>query len=281
MSYPSILVALDNQPECVARTKAVLALAKTTGSYVTGVAPTEVLDLRANLNLASSVASLAILGRDVLLEDATRAALAFDVACEIAGLAGRKALVEESDMSTALNRRGRVNDLIVLTQSDPRAHAGQAFKNPQIEETILASARPVIVLPYANAASTLGTRVLVAWDDSRAAARALADALPLLRRAHSVQVMQFNRDESSDEGGLSSDLASVGDWLARHGVPARTQVETTTISVAEALLSRAADLGSDLIVMGAFGHARWRERLLGGTTRDVLGTMTAPVLMSH
>jgi nucleotide-binding universal stress UspA family protein len=245
MSYPSILVALDNQPECVARTETVLALAKTMGSY------------------------------------ATRAALAFDVACEIAGVAERKALVEESDMSTALNRRGRVNDLIVLTQSDPRAHAGQAFKNPQIEETILASARPVIVLPYANAASTLGTRVLVAWDDSRAAARALADALPLLRRAHSVQVMQFNRDESSDEGGLSSDLASVGEWLARHGVPARTQVETNTISVAEALLSRAADLGSDLIVMGAFGHARWRERLLGGTTRDVLGTMTVPVLMSH
>jgi hypothetical protein len=281
MSYPSILLPLDNQPECVVRTQAALALAKTMGSYVTGVAPTEVLDLRANLNLASSVASLPILGRDVLLEDATRAALAFDVACEIAGIKTRKAIVDESDMSGALNRRGRVNDLLVLTQSDPRAHNGQAFKNPQIEETILASARPVIVLPYANAASTLGTRVLVAWDDSHAAARAVADALPLLRRAQAVQVMLFNRDEPADEGGLSCDLTSVGEWLARHGVKARTQIETTTISVAEALLSRAADLGSDLIVMGAFGHARWRERLLGGTTRDLLGTMTVPVLMSH
>ena len=281
MNYPSILVPLDNQPECVARTRAVLALAKTMGSYVTGVAPTEVLDLRASLNIASSVASLPILGRDMLLEDATRAALAFDVACEIAGITARKAIVDESDMSEALNRRGRVNDLLVLTQSDPRAHAGQAFKNPQIEATILASARPVIVLPYANAASTLGTRVLVAWDDSHAAARALADALPLLRRAQSVQVMLFNRDEPADEGGLSCDLASVAEWLARHGVPAQTRIETTTISVAESLLSRASDLGSDLIVMGAFGHARWRERLLGGTTRDVLGTMTVPVLMSH
>ena len=281
MNYPSILLPLDNQPECVARTHAALALAKTMGSYVTGVAPTEVLDLRSSLNLASSVASLPILGRDVLLEDATRAALAFDVACELAGVTGRNAIVDDSDMSGALNRRGRVNDLLVLTQSDPRAHNGQAFKNPQIEETILASARPVIVLPYANAASTLGTRVLVAWDDSRAAARALADALPLLRRAQSVQVMLFNRDEPSDEGGFSCDLASVAAWLARHGVVAQTQIEITSISVAEALLSRAADLGSDLIVMGAFGHARWRERLLGGTTRDVLGTMTVPVLMSH
>jgi nucleotide-binding universal stress UspA family protein len=281
MNYPSILVPLDHQPECVARTRAVLALAKTMGSHVTGVAPTEVLDLRADLRLASTVASLPVLGRDVLLEDATRAALAFDVACEIAGVSSRKVVVEDADMSTALNRRGRVNDLLVLTQSDPRAHDGQAFKNPQIEETILASARPVIVLPYANSVNTLGTRVLVAWDDSHAAARAIADALPLLRRAGSVQVMLFNRDSPDDEGGLSNDLASVAEWLARHGVSARTQVETTNIKVGEALLSRAADQGADLIVMGGFGHARWRERILGGTTRDVLGSMTVPVLMSH
>ena len=281
MTYPSILVPLDHQPECIARTRAVLALARTMGSHVTGVAPTEVLDLRANLRLASTSAALPLLGRDVLLEDATRAALAFDVACEIAGVAARKAVVEDADMSTALNRRGRVSDLLVLTQSDPRANDGQAFGNPQIETTILASARPVIVLPYANAVDTLGTRVLVAWDDSHAAARAIADALPLLRRAKSVQVMLFNRDAPEDEGGLSSDLSSVAEWLARHGVAASTQVETSPIKVGEALLSRASDLGADLIVMGAFGHARWRERVLGGTTRDLLGTMTVPVLMSH
>ena len=281
MTYPSILLPLDNQPECIVRTRATLALARIMGSHVTGVAPTEVLDLRASLRLASSVDSLPMLGLEVLMADATRAALAFEVACELAGIASRKALVEEADMSTALERRGRVSDLIVLTQSDPRANAGQAFRNPQIETTLLASARPVLVLPYANAAATLGTNVLVAWDDSHAAARALADALPLLRRARSVQVMLFNRDEPSDEGGLSSDLASVGDWLGRHGVTASTRVETTSIPIAEALLSRASDLGSDLIVMGAFGRARWRERLLGGTTRAVLGTMTVPVLMSH
>ena len=281
MSYPSILVPLDNQPECIARTQAALSLAKAMGSHVTGVAATEVLDLRANLRAASSAASLPLLGRDVLLEDATRAALAFDVACELAGVAARLALVEEVDVSAALNRRGRVNDLLVLTQSDPAAHDGQAFKNPQIEATILASARPVLVLPFANAARTLGTRILVAWDDSHAAARAIADALPLLRRAQSVQVMLFNQDASTDEGGLSNDMASVAEWLARHGVSARTQEETTTISVGDALLSRASDQGADLIVMGAFGHARWRERLLGGTTRHLLGTMTVPVLMSH
>ena len=281
MTYPSILVPLDNQPECVARTESVLALAKAMGSHVTGVAATEVLDLRANLRAASSAASLPLLGRDVLLQDASRAALAFDIACELAGVTARKALVEEGNMVSALNRRGRVNDLVVLTQSDPRGQDGQAFKNPQIETAILSSARPVIVLPYANAARTLGTRVLVAWDDSHAAARAVADALPMLRRAQVVHVMQFNGDSARDEGGVSNDLASVAEWLERHGVSASIQAETTGIAVGDALLSRAADQEADLIVMGAFGHSRWRERLLGGTTRLALGTMTVPVLMSH
>jgi nucleotide-binding universal stress UspA family protein len=281
MNYPSILMPLDHQPECAARTRAVLALAKTMGSHVTGVSPTQVLNPKTTLSLASTLASLPMLDRGAALEEATRAALAFDVACEIEGIAARKALVDDTDMSTALNRRGRVNDLLVLTQCDPRADEGHAFSNSQIESTILASARPVLLLPYANAVNTLGTQVLIAWDDSHAAARAIADALPLLRRAQSVQVILFNGLSREDEGGLSNDLASVSEWLARHGVSARTQVETTTIKVSEALLSRAADQGVDLIVMGAFGRARWRERILGGTTRDLLRSMTVPVLMSH
>jgi nucleotide-binding universal stress UspA family protein len=281
MNYPSILLPLDNQPACIIRTRAVLALADIMGSHVTGVAPTDVLDLRTTLRLASSVAALPVLDRGALMEEATRAAMAFDLACQLAGIVSHKALVDDTDMTTALTRRSRVNDLLVLTQSDSIARDGQAFGNSQIEATILASARPVILLPCANAVSTLGTRVLVAWDDSHAAARAVADALPLLRRAQSVQVMLFNRAAASDEGGLSNDLASVGEWLERHGVRAQTQTETTTIQVGQALLSRAADQGADLIVMGAFGHARWRERLLGGTTRELLASMTIPVLMSH
>ena len=281
MSYKSILVPLDNQPGCQTRTRAALALAKIMGSHVTGVAPTDVLDIRASLNVASTVALLPMLGRDVILEEATRAALAFDVACEIAGVTSRKAIVDESTMSSALDRRGRVADLLVLSQCDPAAHAGQAFGNAEIETTLLASARPALVLPYANAATTLGTRVLVAWDDSHAAARAVADALPLLRRALSVQVLRFDGGQEDDESGQSSDLSSVAEWLARHGVQATTRTETRVIPVAEALLSHAADVGADLIVMGAFGRARWRERILGGTTRSVLASMTVPVLMSH
>jgi nucleotide-binding universal stress UspA family protein len=228
------------------------------------------------------VASLPILGRDVLIENATRAALAFEVACELAGVRSRQSVVEESDMSTALNRRTRVNDVIVLTQPDPRSGNGQAFKARQTETAILASARPVLLLPYANAVETLGTHVLVAWDDSHAAARAVADALPLLRRAERVTILVFNKAASaSDDVGLSDDPSSLCEWLERQGVSAQARVETTSIAIADALLSRASDLGSDLIVMGAYGHSRWSERVLGGATRGMLASMTVPVLMSH
>ncbi len=281
MSYRSILIPLDGEPECVARTATALALAGVMDSHVTGVAPTDLLDLRGTLKAASSIASLPILGRDVLVAEATRAALAFEVACELAGVHSRQSVVEESDMSTALNRRVRANDLIVLTQPDPRSTSGQAFKAQQVEAAILASARPVLLLPYANAVETLGTHALIAWDDSRAAARAVADALPLLRRARQVTVFVFDKAAPSDDVGLSDDPASLCEWLQRHGVTAHARVETTSIAIADALLSRASDLGCDLIVMGAYGHSRLSERILGGTTRGMLATMTVPVLMSH
>ena len=281
MSYRSILIPLDSEPGCVARTATALALAKAMDSHVTGVAPTDLLDLRASLKAASSAATLPTLGRDVLVEEATRAALAFEVACELAGVASRQSVVEESDMGAALSRRARVNDLLVLTQSDPRSANGQSFKTAQMEKVILTSARPVMLLPYANAVGTLGTNVLVAWDDSHAAARAIADALPLLRRADRITVVTYDKHPVSDDAGLSNDLASLCEWLERHGVQAQVGAETTEIDIANALLSRASDLGADLVVMGAYGHSRRVERILGGATRGVLATMTVPVLMSH
>ena len=282
MTYRSILVPLDGEAECVARTATALALAKVMDSHVTGVAPTELLDTLSSMSMSSTVAYLPMLARNELIERATRAALAFDVACEMAGIASRRSVVEECDMSTALERRLRVNDLTVLTQPNPRSDNGQGFKVAQVESTLLASARPVLVLPYANAVETLGTNVLVAWDDSHAAARAVADALPLLRRAREVRILAFNQPSGpSDDVGLSDDLSSLCEWLLRQGVEAQASVEGTSIGIADALLSRASDLGADLIVMGAYGHSRWSERILGGATRGILASMTVPVLMSH
>ncbi len=145
----------------------------------------------------------------------------------------------------------------------------------------LAVGRPVLVVPYAGRFEACGRRVLVAWNASRAATRAVNDAMPLLAGAETVTVLCVDPDEDRRAHG-DVPGADVAVHLARHGVKAR--VESTAsggIGVGNAVLSRASDIGADLLVMGAYGHTRVRELLLGGATRTILESMTVPVLLSH
>ena len=122
---------------------------------------------------------------------------------------------------------------------------------------------------------------MLAWDAGREAARAVSDAMPFLERAEQVTVMAVN--PSSGEGDHGEEPgADIALHLARHGVKAEVhQTESPDISVGDELLSRIADDGSDMLVMGAYGHTRLRELVLGGVTRSILEQMTVPVLMSH
>jgi nucleotide-binding universal stress UspA family protein len=138
----------------------------------------------------------------------------------------------------------------------------------------------VIVVPFIRAAATIGERVLVAWDGGREAARAVNDALPILERAKSVTVLSVN--PASEDGSRREPGADISLHLARHGVKVEAQRRITTeISAGDAILNEIASKGSDLLVMGAYGHSRLRELVLGGVTRQILGSMTVPVLMSH
>ena len=145
----------------------------------------------------------------------------------------------------------------------------------------LAVGRPVLVVPYAGRFEECGRRVLVAWNASRAATRAINDAMPLLAGAETVTVLSV--DPGEDPPGARR---GAGDGHRRASRASRRQgcVETTVsggIGVGNALLSRASDIGADLLVMGAYGHTRVRELLLGGATRTILESMTVPVLMAH
>jgi nucleotide-binding universal stress UspA family protein len=121
----------------------------------------------------------------------------------------------------------------------------------------------------------------VAWNAGREAARAVTDALPLLTRADAVHVVAFNPDKGGADHG-DTPGADIGLYLARHGVKVSVaQQQNEELAVGEQILSRAADLSVDLIVMGAYGHSRVRELMLGGATRTLLDSMTVPVLMSH
>jgi nucleotide-binding universal stress UspA family protein len=142
----------------------------------------------------------------------------------------------------------------------------------------MSAGRPVLMVPYAGRFPDTGKRVLIAWNAGREAARAVTDAMPLLSKAQSVEVVAFG--EGGDHGEVpGADLAL---FLARHGVKATAaRQHAPGVDIGNQILSRAADVNADLIVMGAYGHSRLRELALGGATRSVLDAMTVPVLMAH
>jgi nucleotide-binding universal stress UspA family protein len=136
-------------------------------------------------------------------------------------------------------------------------------------------------LPYAGTFSSVGKRVLVAWDGTREATRAVHDALPLIAAAEAVTVVSVASRESDFER-LHRSLERIVRHLERHGLAARAEEDVKTgMTVSDALLSRAIDLDADLIVAGAYHHSKFREALLGGVSRELLDHMTVPVLMSH
>jgi nucleotide-binding universal stress UspA family protein len=136
-------------------------------------------------------------------------------------------------------------------------------------------------VPHAGHTGSIGRRVLIGWNGSPEAARAVHDALPLMVGAEAVTVVTIDPEggPGANEEGPGADIAR---HLARHGLPVMVRRVTGPAAAAgDLLLNEAADLGADLIVMGAFGHSRLREFVLGGATRTLLAQMTAPVLMAH
>jgi len=164
-------------------------------------------------------------------------------------------------------------DLAVVPQGKP---ATETFPN-FAEAVLFHSGRPVLVVPYIQKKELSLSRVLVCWDGSRAAARAVSDAWPLLERADSVSVVTVGHGDRP--GRLQQELK---EHLTKHGIEANMDVlGAEDIDAGNAILSHAADIQADLLVMGGYGHSRLREWVLGGVTRTLLHTMTVPALLSH
>ncbi|HEY9026994.1 MAG TPA: universal stress protein [Burkholderiaceae bacterium] len=190
------------------------------------------------------------------------------------------AIDDTEEAGRAILRRAPLHDLVVLGQPDP-LDPDASGRRDFVADVVQHSPRPTLLFPYAGSFKDVGRTTLVAWDGSHGAARAVSDALPLLKQSRDVVVVQFDR-----EAGLSgpidqSPLHGVIRWLGRHQVEASGSVRFTDGDIGNALLSHAADVGADLLVMGCWGHSRWAERLLGGATRTVMESMTVPVLTSH
>ena len=282
MVYHSLLVLLDQGPQCSARSQAAMRLAKALDCHLQGVAPVDLRNDPVSAQDTTLLSDRSVQG-DTPQHKAEQAAERFRKECQAEGVKSFDAVIDESDKASSFVRHAHCNDLTILTKADPDAPDHRATQD-FLEHVVLHSARPTLILPYAgrfDTIGTIGTNVLVAWNDSREAARALSDALPLLRLARHVHVVMWNEGGGDGEQSERLRLVALHQWLTRHGVSADVDVQATEIGIVGPMLTRATDLKTDLIVMGAYGHRPSIAQLLGGTTRGFLAEIAVPVLMSH
>jgi len=282
MALKDILVHVDGGPTSRARLALAGELARRHGARLAalyGVEPAGFADFLAptDASYLDLTRRLEEQHRATMLAAAARMEEIFRAETERLGIHGDWR-IEEGPVSAVVTRHARCVDLVVLGQIDPDRRPPGGGVAPA--EVVLAAGRPVLVVPYAGSFDGVGRRAVIAWNASREAARAVADALPLIADAEAVTVLTIGPPAAGDDDPASA-TALVG-HLLRHGIRAKAENEVADdISVGDLILSRAADLGADLVVMGAYGHSRTRELLLGGATRNLLQHMTVPVLMAH
>jgi nucleotide-binding universal stress UspA family protein len=272
-----ILVHVDRSKECGERLKVAIQLARTHEAHLTGayVIPRSRIPNYLEVQVPKEILDKATAAR---LEEAAEARKTFEAACRAGGIPCEWRQAEGPAVET-LALSARYADLAIVGQRNVADEDYEVDEMP--DRFILSAGRPVLVVPYAGVFPRVGQAVVVSWDASRLATRAVNDALPILRKAEKVHLLAIN-PEGGREGHGDVPGADIGLHLARHGVKAEaSSIRAEDIDIGDALLSRAADFGADLIVMGAYGHSRWRELVLGGVTRHLLNHMTAPVFMSH
>jgi len=227
-----------------------------------GVPPADFINAQRALAEEAAKAAMTKFG-----ETARRVGVAADVRLEI---------VDFADAADIFGHFARRFDLSIVGQANPDVVGPQELI---IEAALFQSGRPVVVVPYIQKSGLTLNRVLVCWDGGRQAARAIADALPFLHRAKTIEVV-IVVTEPLKSGELPD--ADIARHLARHELNVDlTRIVTEGTDVANTILSYAADVSADFIVMGGYGHSRLREFILGGVTRELLSSMTIPTLMSH
>jgi nucleotide-binding universal stress UspA family protein len=255
MNYRSVLVHIDGPVHGSACVRLAGELALLHGAHLVGLGPAGVAQ-----------------GFTALMHERGLAS------CEWRELGTEGGAKEADSPLAALLRHAPSSDLLVLGQAEPRA--GQRVPDDEfVSQVFLQAGRPVLIVPRRGVASARAQHVLVAWNGTRESNRAIADALPLLRKAAQVFVVCFDRPDEAAVSRLQ--LNDLQRWFERHEVEATVTQRSTDDSFADALLAQVARRSCDLLVMGGYGHRRLAERVLGGVTREVLARATVPVFVSH
>lgn len=240
-----------------------LALEPIAPGFLASPVPAEYLvEAISNAENSSKAASAAFLAK----------AKEFDVDAE-----ARTATVY-SGGTPAIVRQAQLSDVIIVGQDDPEH--GEPMRSAIIEALLFETGVPVLVVPTGWDKKITSERVMIAWDGSATAARAVHAALPALRVATSIEVVMVAG--SKKLAGVGEPGADVTAYLARHDHQVKvTTLQRTAPEVSTVLMNHAKESGATMMVMGGYGHNRFRQFVLGGVTRDMLERMQIPTLMSH
>jgi nucleotide-binding universal stress UspA family protein len=279
MTYKTLLVHLDTSARANARLSLALKLARTFGAHLDGLFAT-FMPHPHEFYVMSGSADYYDEHRQLRAEQRGAIERRFRAELARARVEGDWVAAERAPIAS-VTQRSRSADLTIVGQTDPddpEAYVADQF----VEMIVMGAGGPVLVMPYTGSFESIGERVLIGWNGTREAVRAVHDAIPFISRAAHVTIAAAATTFGPAASEAScTDLAAM---LARHGattVDVERFERHASETSGDALLRYAADGGFDLLVMGAYGHARLQEMVLGGATRSVLATMTLPVLMSH
>jgi nucleotide-binding universal stress UspA family protein len=280
VTVKNLLVHLDRGPAAQQRLEVALALARTFDAHLTALCLVPepfvpaIVGVHVPADLLQQQLAEAEREADQVLAAAGEAAERRGV-----GFAARRETGMLDRLPVMLARQARHVDLVIVGQPNPDVDG--VDDTLLVEAAFMDSGRPALVVPYIGARTVPPQRVLVAWDGSREAARAVNDALPLLRLAREAVVLVVDANERRAQLGEQPG-ADIGAHLAHHGVRVEVkQTQSGGLGIGDVILSQASDEGADLLVMGGYGHSRLREMILGGVTRHLLEHMTIPVFLSH
>lgn len=281
MGYKTILVHADESRHTLGRIRLAAHLAIQEDAHLIGAAATALPGMFYLPGVVSESGVTVTAYLDYMRERAGATLVQFETIAQKAGVASFEKRIVNDEAGTGLCLQARYSDLVVVGQSDPD-ESQPALRSGFPEFVVMNCGRPVLIVPYAGEFTHVGKRILVAWDGSMEATRAVTAAIPFLCRAELVQVVVFDSKARPNAHGEQPG-ADIALYLSRHGIRVEVSQQSTAddIDIGNALLSYATDFDADLIVMGGYGHSRFREVLLGGVTKTVLQSMTVPVLMAH
>jgi len=272
MSFRDIVLMVDSSSEAGARYA--VSIASRFKAHLTAAAL--IVDPTTSMGFLEASAAFVASSLDKLRIAAQQSLRDIEARAQQSGVSVQTELVEAGigTIVETLGPRLRSFDLVLAEQPHPDLPGD---RDVIIETALFGSGRPLLVVPYVWKEPFQIETIMVAWDGGAPAARALSDVMPMLARARRVEVVVV--DDGPDRDTIPGPDAQL--HLKRHGIEAGLRRLTGTRDIADTLLSQASDTGADLLVMGGYGHSRFREFILGGATEGVLASMTLPVLMAH